>query len=416
MKILKRQISAKDGSGMVLLRADTPEDLWHTFNLLATGDLCRCTTVRKVVKESSTGSTSSNKKRLMLTIDIQKVDFDPDVLQLRLSGTVQSENDLVRLGAHHTLTLELNQNFSIEKQCWDQIYLDRLDEAIHPERQAEIAAIVMQTGLAHVCLVTGALTITKARIDMNIPKKRPGSSQHSKAITKFYENVYQAVLRHIDFAKVKAVLIGSPGFVKNDFYQYMLQESVRRDDRPFIENKQKFVLCKASSGHKHALEEVFSDPAIMAQMTETKVAREVEVLNKFMRMMENNPDKAYYGYDHVAKAHEQLAIDSLLVTDELFRNTEVKTRKKYVKLVESVRENGGTVFIFSSMHVSGQQLQQVSGVAAILRYPLPDLDELEELAQEHVDNEGRVPGGGGKEEEYDPNRRIHEDVHDMGFK
>jgi protein pelota len=215
-----------------------------------------------VVKESSTGSTSSNKKRCMLTIDIQKVDFDPDVLQLRLSGTVQSENELVRLGAHHTLTLELNQNFSIEKQCWDQIYLDRLEEAIHPERQAEIAAIVMQTGLAHVCLVTGALTITKAKIDMNIPKKRPGSSQHSKAITRFYENVYQAVLRHIDFAKVKAVLIGSPGFIKNDFYQYMLQESVRRDDRPFIENKSKFVLCKASSGHKHALEEVFSDPAM----------------------------------------------------------------------------------------------------------------------------------------------------------
>jgi protein pelota len=416
MKILKRQISAKDASGMVLLRPDTPEDLWHAFNLLTTGDLVRCTTVRKVVKESSTGSTSSNKKRMMLTIDIQKVDFDPDVLQLRVSGTVQSENDLVRLGAHHTLTLELNQNFSIEKQCWDQIYLDRLDEAIHPERQAEIAAVVMQTGLAHVCLVTGALTITKARIDMNIPKKRPGSSQHSKAITRFYENVYQAVLRHIDFAKVKAVLIGSPGFVKNDFYQYMLAESVRRDDRPFIENKQKFVLCKASSGHKHALEEVFSDPAIMAQMTETKVAREVEILNKFMRMMENNPDKAYYGYDHVAKAHEQLAIDSLLVTDELFRNTEVKTRKKYVQLVESVRENGGTVFIFSSMHVSGQQLQQVSGVAAILRYPLPDLDELEELAQEHADNEGRVPEGGGEEEEYDPNRRINEDVHDMGFR
>jgi protein pelota len=157
----------------------------------------------------------------------------------------------------------------------------------------------------------------------------------------------------------------------------------------------------------------------MAQMTETKVAREVEILNKFMRMMENCPDKAYYGYDHVAKAHEELAIDSLLVTDELFRNTNVKKRKQYVKLVESVRENGGTVFIFSSMHVSGQQLQQVSGVAAILRYPLPDLDELEEAAlAHHADDEGRADEGGGdvEEEEYDPNRRVREDLEDMGFR
>lgn len=412
MKLLKKQISAKDGSGSVLLRPDTAEDLWYAFNLLQTGDRVRCTTVRKVMKETSTGSTSSSKKRMMLTIDVQKVDFDSDVLQVRLSGTVRSENDFVRLGAHHTLTLELNQNFGIEKDCWDQIYLDILEEATHPDRQAEVAAVVMQTGLAHVCLVTGALTITKAKIETNIPKKRTGSTQHEKSIKRFFEAIYQAILRHIDFSKVKCVLLGSPGFVKDDFYQYMIVESVRREDRPLIENKSKFVLCRASSGHKHALEEVFLDPTVMAQMTETKVAREVEALSKFMKLMENDPDRAYYGYDHVAKANEQLAIDSLLVTDELFRNSVVKTRKKYVQLVESVREHGGQVYIFSSMHVSGQQLQQVSGVAAILRFPLPDLDELEELAKEEVPDPNLVQE---MEEVTDPDKRLREDLEDMGL-
>lgn len=412
MKLLKKQISAKDGSGTVLLRPDTPEDLWHAYNLLQTGDHVRCTTLRKVVKESSTGSVSSNKKRMMLTVALQKVDFDPAVLQVRLSGTVEQENDFVRLGAHHTLTLELNQNFSIEKECWDQVYLDLLEEATHPERQAEVAAIVMQgSGLAHVCVVTGALTITKARIEVNIPKKRTGSSQHPKAMKKFFEAVYQAVLRHVDFAKIKCIVLGSPGFVKDDFFEFLKTESVRRDDRPLIENKSKFVLCKASSGHKHALEEVFADPNVAAQMTETKVAREVEVLGKFMRMMDTDPDRAYYGYDHVAKANEQLAIDSLLVTDELFRASDVKLRKQYVQLVESVRENGGQVYVFSSMHVSGQQLQQVSGVAAILRYPLPDLDELEEQAAaahlEDLDVE--------EDPDYDAERRIREDMDDMGL-
>ena len=97
MKLLKKQISAKDGSGTVLLRPDTPEDLWHAYNLLQTGDLVRCTTLRKVVKESSTGSVQSNKKRMMLTVQVEKVDFDPDVLQVRLSGTVQAESDFVRM-------------------------------------------------------------------------------------------------------------------------------------------------------------------------------------------------------------------------------------------------------------------------------------------------------------------------------
>jgi protein pelota len=413
MKLVKKQISAKDGSGMVLLRPDTPEDLWHAYNLLQNGDLVRCTTHRKVVKESTTGSVSSHKMRMMLTVALKQVDFDPVSLQVRLSGTVQQENDFVRLGSHHTLTLELNQNFSIEKSCWDQVFLDLLDEATHPEQQAEIAAVVLQgTGLAHVCLVTGALTITKARIDVNIPKKRTGSSQHAKATTKFFEAIYKAILLHIDFTKVKCIVVGSPGFLANDWLEYTKLESVRRNDRPFIENKSKFVLCKASSGHKHALEEIFSDPTIAAQMTETKVAREVVILQKFMRLMDTDADRAYYGYDHVAKVDEQLAIDSLLVTDELFRASDVATRKRYVGLVESVRANGGQVYVFSSMHVSGQQLQQVSGIAAILRYPLPDLDQLEELA---ASADYQPSAAAYDDRRYDAERRIREDLLDMGL-
>lgn len=373
MKLLKKDVSAKDGSGFVSLLPTTPEDLWHTYNLLQTGDRIRCTTLRKVSKESSTGSVTSSKVRMNLTIAITKVDFFKDSLEVRISGPNSAESAHVRMGAFHTLTLELDRQFSIEKDCWDQVYLDRLEEACNPEKGAEIACVVMSGGLAHVCLVTGSVTVTKARIDVNIPKKRTGSSAHGKSITKFYDAIYRAILTHVAFDKIKCILVGSPGFQKEDFYKYLLEESVRRDDRPFIENKGKFVLCRCSSGHKHAIEELFLDPSITAKVTETKLSKEIEVLNRFMRLLDIAPEKAYYGYLHVQKANEELAIDSLLISDELFRSSDVVARKKYVALVESVRERGGTVYVFSTMHVSGQQLQQVSGVAAILRYPMPDL-------------------------------------------
>lgn len=307
--------------------------------------------------------------------------------EIRINGPNRQESDHVRLGAFHTLSLELHRQFTIDKQCWDQIYLDRIEEACHPETSAEIAAIVMANGLAHICLVTSYMTVVKAKIDMTIPRKRTGSSSHDKGITRFYETVYQAILRTVDFTTVKCVLLASPGFVKDDFYQYLVTQSIRRDDRPLIEHKSKFVLCKASSGHKHALEEVFADPSIMSQLENTKMAKEVETLNRFMRMMDVNPDKAYYGYTHVCKANDEMAIESLLVTDGLFRSNDIATRKKYVQLVERVRENGGIMYIFSTLHVSGIQLEQVSGVAAILRFPMPDLEALEEAAAE-FDNDG----------------------------
>ncbi|CAG2121638.1 unnamed protein product, partial [Medioppia subpectinata] len=46
-----------------------------------------------------------------------------------------------------------------------------------------------------------------------------------------------------------------------------------------------------------------------------------------------------------------------------------------VRLVDSVRENGGEVRLFSSLHVSGEQLDQLTGVAAILRFPMQDLED-----------------------------------------
>jgi hypothetical protein len=42
---------------------------------------------------------------------------------------------------------------------------------------------------------------------------------------------------------------------------------------------------------------------------------------------------------------------------------------------------GDQVFVFSSMHVSGEQLDQYTGVAATLRFPLVQPDEEEELEE-----------------------------------
>ena len=46
-----------------------------------------------------------------------------------------------------------------------------------------------------------------------------------------------------------------------------------------------------------------------------------------------------------------------ILADSLFRSAELSERKKYVKLVEDVKGYGGTVHIFSSLHVSGEKVR-----------------------------------------------------------
>jgi protein pelota len=135
------------------------------------------------------------------------------------------------------------------------------------------------------------------------------------------------------------------------------------------------VLVHASSGFKHSLKEVLQDPAVQSRLADTKATEEVRSLENFYKVLQNDPLRACYGEKHLMRACEAQAVESLLISDRLFRAQDVSERKKFVKLVDDVREYGGDVKIFSSMHVSGEQLDQLTGLCAVLRFPMQELEE-----------------------------------------
>ena len=161
---------------------------------------------------------------------------------LRLKGRNIEENQHVKMGAYHTIDLELHKKFILRKPVWDSVHLERIELACDPSRSADVAAVIMSEGSCQVCLVTSCMTITRAKIDVNIPRKRRGDcSQHEKGLLKFYDlvitddysdsrkvlclrQVIQNILRHVNFDVVKAVIIASPGFVRQQFFDYMYQQ------------------------------------------------------------------------------------------------------------------------------------------------------------------------------------------------
>lgn len=61
------------------------------------------------------------------------------------------------------------------------------------------------------------------------------------------------------------------------------------------------------------------DPAVMAKMADTKALGEVRALEAFYTMLQTESSKAFYGINHVEKANEAQAIETLLISDNLFR-------------------------------------------------------------------------------------------------
>ncbi|XP_022718523.1 protein PELOTA 1-like isoform X2 [Durio zibethinus] len=388
MKVVRRDL-VPNGPGSVKMIPVDSDDLWFVYNLIAAGDSVMARTVRKVLRETA-GGRDAERVTLKLEIKVEAIDYDKEGSVLRIRGKNILENEhvkfvafkgiivLLQIGAFHTLELELHRPFVLRKEIWDSLALDVLQQASDPGASADLAVVLMQEGLANILLVGKSVTSTRSRIETSIPRKHgPAIAGYESALKKFFENVLQAFLKHIDFNVVRCAVIASPGFTKDQFHRHLLLEAERRQLRPIIENKSRIILVHTSSGYKHSLREVLDAPNVMNMIKDTKAAQEVRALKDFFSMLSNDPARACYGPKHVEIAHERMAVQTLLVTDDLFRNSDVVTRQKYVNLVNSVKDSGGTAHIFSSMHVSGEQLAQLTGIAAILRFPLPDLEDIE---------------------------------------
>jgi protein pelota len=374
MKLVRKDID-KTKSGTVKLVPENSDDMWELYNLITAGDFVRASTIRKVQKELSSGATENERVRLFLTIQVDDIEFDAQGCELRISGKNVVENEHVKLGAHHTLTLEPQRAISVGKESWDEWTLQRIKDACDPSANAEVAAVLLQEGLGLVCVVSRSLTLVKAKVETAIPRKgKDAAFNRERALAKFFSQLFQSCVQNINFQVIKVLIIASPGFVKDEFFKFFFEEAARRDLRAVVSFKSKVILCNISSVTKWALEEVLSDDALSKKLENVKALEETRALNTFFHTFDSCPEKAAYGWDEVSLSVELGAVDSLFISDEVFRTSDVTRRKQIAEMVENVKQSGGKVFILSTMHVSGTRLKELTGIAATLRFPLPEYE------------------------------------------
>jgi protein pelota len=319
-----------------------------------------------------------------LLIRVTGIDFDPQAGQLHVSGRVAEENKHVKVGAYHTLDLALQRNFTLEKsQGWDSVALDAVREAVRPDRDGAVPAVVMQEGFANVCIITAYQTVLQQRVESAVPKKRAGrAADHDRGLARFYALLLDTLRRHVDLALPRPLLLASPGFTAHGFLQFLLDDATRAADKPVIANKANFLVVHSSSGHLHSLNEVLKSPEVLAKLKDTKYARETRLMDDFMALLRLDDGRAWYGPREVERAVDKGAVGRgdgvLLISNSLFRSQVIETRKRWVALVDKVKEEGGDVRILSGDHESGKRLEGLGGIAAILTFPLEDLDEEED--------------------------------------
>ena len=108
-------------------------------------------------------------------------------------------------------------------------------------------------------------------------------------------------------------------------------------------------------------------------------------LHRLLDQLRKETNKATYGPREVESAVDQGAVGRgggvLIMSNRLFRSQDVAERKRWVSLVDRVRDvEGGEVRILSSDHESGRRLDGLGGIAALLTFPIleDDLDSEED--------------------------------------
>ncbi len=355
------------------------------------------------MESASTGSTSSQRVHINLTIRVKSLDFDAQAGQLHVSGQVARENKHTKIGQYHTLDLELNRNFNLEKevegkdgeQGWDSVAREQLEEATNPQKKAEIVAVVMEEGLANICFVTQFQTILRQKVELRVPRKRGGvgrSADHDKGLEKFFATVLDTLLRQIeDLLEQKEeansipILLASPGFTAAGFLKYASNRAFSTGEKTLqnLVKRNAFVVVHSSSGYLHSLNEVIKSPEVMIKLKDTKYARETRLMDGFYDLLRKDDGRAWYGPNECAAAVEKGAVGRgggiLIISNSLFRSQDVATRRRWVRLVDRVRKDeGGEVRVLSSDHESGKRLEGLGGIAAILTYPIEDLADSED--------------------------------------
>lgn len=112
-------------------------------------------------------------------------------------------------------------------------------------------------------------------------------------------------------------------------------------------------------------------------------------------------DKAFFGYKAFNIAYEKKAIDTLIITDGYLRKISATVRKDLSAKIKVLKAGASAeVCQFSSLHTTGEKIDEFGGICGILKYIV---DEIVNLGDEDNDENEKKTAGNASEDIKDEN-------------
>ncbi|WP_254534975.1 mRNA surveillance protein pelota [Halomarina litorea] len=354
MRIADRH-RVEGGREKITVVPESVDDLWHLNYILEPGDRVGGDTSRRVRRDDEQLRDSGGEREHMyVTLAVEETEFARFANRLRVSGTIEDCSREDQLGFHHTLNVEQQEELEVTKH-WKPDQLERLEEAVEARDSTDVVIVTVEEAAAHVHDV--AQYGAEERVALTGPT---GKGEYARSRSELFAELTD-VLRRLE---VDAIILAGPGFTKQDAYKYIEEEAP--------EVAELITMVDTSAVGDRGVHEVLKRGAVEDVQAETRIAREAELIDRLMQEIASG-EKAAYGVEAVEEAAEFGAVETLLVVDERLRQERGGDGEWTVdanELLETVDQKGGDIVVFSHEFDPGEQLEQLGGVAAILRYRL----------------------------------------------
>ena len=335
--------------GIVKLRVDSLDDLWHLHELALPGDLATALTWRTAeIAGKDERSGKAEKRPMTLTVRVESVEWDAYSNRLRLLGPiVEGPQDV---GSYHTLVVEPPGEVTLRKaKGLKPHHLERLDEAVAATQRPLVVFLAIEENEAVVALLRQYGVQKIAEVFGHVSGKQYASAKGEEE--GFFDEVLMALR---DYRPEGApLLVLGPGFAKERFMAYARSKAPAAVKGAAIEATGQAGMTGVHEAVKRgSVERVAKDSA---------VARETALVERFLERLAKGEPVAY-GADDVARTTEQGAADVVLVSDRLVRDGAGE------RFLDLARATGAQSAVISSHHEAGARFEKMGGVAAILRY------------------------------------------------
>jgi len=352
---IKDREQVEGGRERLTVVPESVDDLWHLQYVLEPGDRVAGDTTRRIQRnDDQMRDTGGEREHMWVAIAVEDIEFHKFANRLRVGGEIVACSREDQLGFHHTLNVETREELSIEKR-FKPDQKARLEEAEEATENPDVAIATVEEGQAHVHTV--AQYGTEERAAFTGPT---GKGEYARERSELFAELGKVLKR----LEVDAIILAGPGFTKQDAYKYLEDNESEVADL--------ITMVDTAAVGDRGVHEVLKRGAVADVQEETRIESEAEYIDELTRRMADGA-KAAYGPEQVEKAAEFGAIDRLLVLDDRLRKERGPDGEWTIDIDDIVRtteQKGGDVTVFSSEFPPGQQLANLGGIAALLRYRL----------------------------------------------